>query len=433
MIKKNNLSSVYKNLEKEFEVIYPENTNATYSSILNFSDDLLKPYQRWYRYKEGYSIELVNKLFEEYCNNKNAIILDPFLGSGTTLLAARYAGYDGIGFETNPFSFFLSKCKLKIYDNKTITEYEIEYKRILNNTNEERVYYLPNLSISKKVFNKEIEKYLMNLYCSINDVKNDDVKNLLKIGWLSVIEEFSNYRKAGNGLKIRKYVKPRSVSVENVKEKLLLEYKNIAEDIKLKSNKTKNNIENISCLDGIKKIDDCSIDGVIYSPPYANCFDYTEIYKLELWFGHFVENYKDLKALRNNAIRSNLNGLLENECTYNMDELNYLCSELKKKELWDKRIPNMLYSYYSDLFLLLDETYRVLKKDGFSCIVVGNSTYGDIVFPADLILAKYAKSIGFIVDKIEVYRYIITSSQQYESTKNNGKYIRESVVCLKKM
>ena len=39
---------------------------------------------------------------------------------------------------------------------------------------------------------------------------------------------------------------------------------------------------------------------------------------------------------------------------------------------------------------------------------------------------------GTIVDKIEVDRYIITSSQQYETTKEIGKYLRESVVCLVK-
>ena len=38
----------------------------------------------------------------------------------------------------------------------------------------------------------------------------------------------------------------------------------------------------------------------------------------------------------------------------------------------------------------------------------------------------------FNVDKIEVDRYIITSSQQYEMTKETGKYLRESVVCLVK-
>ena len=51
-------------LENKYGVIYPESENATYTSLLNYSDDLNKPFQRWYRYKEGFSIELIKKLIK---------------------------------------------------------------------------------------------------------------------------------------------------------------------------------------------------------------------------------------------------------------------------------------------------------------------------------------------------------------------------------
>ena len=102
------------------------------------------------------------------------------------------------------------------------------------------------------------------------------------------------------------------------------------------------------------------------------------------------------------------------------------------QKLWDKKIPKMLKLYYDDMFNVIDQCYEALNINGFCSIVVGNSAYGGIVFPADLILAQYAESIGFKVDKIEIDRYIITSSQQYEITKDAGKYLRESVICLVK-
>lgn len=179
-----------------------------------------------------------------------------------------------------------------------------------------------------------------------------------------------------------------------------------------------------------KRIKPESIEGIIFSPPYANCFDYTEIYKLELWFGKFVSEYSDLKKLRNISLHSHLNGDLNVEVESKSEILSELLVELQKKELWDKRIPKMLQLYYDDMFKVLDECYKVLDDKGFCCIVVGNSSYGGIVFPADLILAAYAEEIGFNVDKIEVDRYIITSSQQYEITKETRKYLRESVLCL---
>jgi hypothetical protein len=213
---------------------------------------------------------------------------------------------------------------------------------------------------------------------------------------------------------------------------LLEEYQNIYIDLLKYREKGNSHLYNESCLHMKENIKDGSIEGIIFSPPYANCFDYTEIYKLELWFGRFVSEYTDLKKLRNNSLHSHLNGDLSLKVDSKSEILSDLLIELQKKELWDKKIPKMLQLYYNDMFQVLDESYRVLDDDGFCCIVVGNSAYGGIVFPADLILAEYAERIGFTVDKIEVDRYIITSSQQYEMTKEMGKYLRESVVCLVK-
>ncbi len=74
----NTYHDIYENLEKNFKVIYPESANATYISLLNYSDDLDKPFQRWYRYKEGFSIELVEQLIGEYAKHKRGVRLGPF-------------------------------------------------------------------------------------------------------------------------------------------------------------------------------------------------------------------------------------------------------------------------------------------------------------------------------------------------------------------
>ena len=422
------------NLEKKYRVIYPESDNATYTSLLNYSDDLNKPFQRWYRYKEGFSVELVEQLIKEYSKHKKGVILDPFSGSGSTLLAANNMGFSGIGFEVNPFSFFLSKCKTEHYTNENIEQFKKEYERILHNANKADVnYILPKLSISEKVFNDEVEKYYMSIGVLIDNCKADiKVVNLLKLGWLACLEPLCNYRKAGNGLKIKKYVKPRRATSNDAKVMLLEEYQNIYIDLLKKNNNGNFLLYNETCLNMSKLISPASVEGIIFSPPYANCFDYTEIYKLELWFGKFVTEYSDLKKLRVASLHSHLNGDLNVDVKPKSETLSKLLFELQKKELWDRKIPKMLQLYYDDMFKVIEESYKVLNDKGFCCIVVGNSAYGGIVFPADLILAEYAEMIGFKVDKIEVDRYIITSSQQYEITKESGKFLRESIVCLTK-
>lgn len=426
-------SDKYEEIENRFNVVYPESLNATYTSLLNYSDDLNKPFQRWYRYKEGFSVELVQQLIKEYSKHKNGVILDPFSGSGSTLLAANHMGYSAVGFEVNPFSCFLSKCKLDQYKKEDIEQFKEAYENILTEAvNIDCKYKLPKLSISEKVFEDEIEKYFMTIGEQIDNYPQEKVKNLLKLGWLACLEPLCNYRKAGNGLKVKKYVKPRNVTIEAARVMLLEEYQNIYIDLLKRNGVGDTTIYNESCLNMKQHIKGKSIEGIVFSPPYANCFDYTEIYKLELWFGKFVSEYSDLKKLRVNSLHSHLNGDLSYDAELKSDILAELLAELQKKELWDKKIPKMLQLYYDDMFKVLEECYQVLDNKGFCCIVVGNSAYGGIVFPADLILAEYAEKMGFTVDKIEVDRYIITSSQQYEITKETGKYLRESVVCLVK-
>lgn len=426
-------NQIYRNLEKKFHVIYPENKNATYTSLLNYSDDLEKPFQRWYRYKEGFSIDLVKHLIREYAKYEDGIILDPFAGSGSTILAALQSGYQGIGFEVNPFSCFLASCKLNNYSAEQAEEFKRAYEDILKKApDSEREYRLPELSISSKVFQKGTEACYMRIESEIEayPLSSEKVRGLLKLGWLSCLEGICNYRKAGNGLKFKKYVKPRAISSENIYDALYTQYRNMYQDISALQVKQGAKIYPVSCLEMESYVKKESVTGIIFSPPYANCFDYTEIYKLELWFGRFVESYEELKQLRNQSLHSHLNGTLDKEVESKSACLDMLLAELQGKTLWDKRIPDMLRMYYDDMFRVLEYCRQVLKPDGFCNIVVGNSAYGGVIFPADLILAAYAEQIGFYVDKIEVDRYIITSSQQYDITKESGNYLRESVVCL---
>lgn len=422
--------------EKDFNVSYPKINSATYKSLVNYASDLDLPIQRWYRYKEGYSIKLVDQILTKYNVKQGDLIVDPFCGSGSTLLQAKINKCNSIGFEINPFSAFLAKVKTQDYTKQDAALFIKEITSLKKVKSKQKVK-IPKLSTIEKLFDNDALLYLLTLKEKINQIKSKKVSSLLMLAWLGILEESSNYRKAGNGLKFRKTIKKTTRDQEYVKNLFFKLISNIQSDLKFAveiSSKVNTSVVEDTCFNLSKYTKKNSIKGVIFSPPYANCFDYTEIYKVELWMGSFVSEYSDLKILREKGIRSHLNGyeIKSKLAVESVPELGALVNELSSKKLWDKRIPKMVEAYFNDMFRSMTEIYSGLKKGGFCVIIVSNSAYGGVIIPTDLLLAKFAKHLGFNVSSIDVARNIITSSQQYKETEKYRGYLRESIIYLEK-
>lgn len=427
-------------LEQRFEVRYPVLENATYKSLVNYGTDLKTPIQRWYRYKEGYSIGLMESIFMKYGVKSDDLILDPFCGSGSTLLQAKTRGFRSAGFEINPFSSFLAKVKTQHYSSRDKSNYIKLKKDVLSRASSipTRRLTKPKLSTIDKLYDSKVLRYLLSIKFLIDDIKDSKARDLILLSWMSILEEASNYRKAGNGLKIRKGKNLVSRDINNAQSLFVSRLQDIEADlnyaIQISSHSFEPRIHETSSLNMDALISPKSVKGVVFSPPYANCFDYTEIYKVELWMSGFVKEYPDLKELRGRSIRSHLNGyhnIVKND-SCRIQELDDLICQLKSVDLWDQRIPFMVQAYFMDMFDILEKIYCSLEDRGFCAIVVSNSAYGGVVVPTDLLLAQYAKKLGFHSISLDVARFIITSSQQYHQTESQRKYLRESIVYLEK-
>jgi len=74
---------------------------------------------RWLKYKEGFSADLVETLLIEMKVKKGGIVLDPFLGSGTTSFVAQMNGINSIGFDIMPMS------AISVYAKGNVAKYNI--------------------------------------------------------------------------------------------------------------------------------------------------------------------------------------------------------------------------------------------------------------------------------------------------------------------
>ena len=87
-------------LENKFTDIMIEDNHLS-RQIVSFQANKQRPVYRWYKYKEGFSSELIHYLFDKY-HVKSGSVLDPFAGVGTALFASKEEGYDAYGIELLP-------------------------------------------------------------------------------------------------------------------------------------------------------------------------------------------------------------------------------------------------------------------------------------------------------------------------------------------
>jgi len=439
-----NLKHFYLELEKKGRII----DKPEYKNLVNFSTNLDKPIHRWFDVKEGYSRDLIINLIDRFDVQKKELIFDPFCGSGTTLLTAKEKGIDSIGFEINPFLAFLTKVKLNNYINKDILGLELAAKDIKEMSVKKSFISSPKLSISKKLFGSRL-KTILAIKEYISQVPKNRIRDLLNICFLSILEDCSTSKKDGNGLKY-----PRNKIPKKVKSTFIKKLNQMIDDLKnTKDWRNKSFIfeSDVRKLEDIlkNKIDTNAIDLLngfdinnfntfkkkvslaIFSPPYMNCFDYTEVYKVELWFGDFIKNYGELKKIREATLSSHLNQTLTERKKLDNEYVNIFTEAISKKELWNKRIPFMIQGYFEDMWLVLKGLYQLLSPKRYCVIVVGNSAYGNIAIPTDLILGDIGLGVGFKSFEVNVARHLGTSSQQYRKV-NQRNILRESLVILKK-
>lgn len=429
------LRNFYERLDARFNVTNGDLQNASYTAASNFVLSANYARHRWFNYKEGFSPVLVANIFDEFGIDDTSVVCDPFCGAGTTLVAAKSGGVRSYGFEVNPFAAFISKIKTEDYTEKDIRRFKPLLDR-LSGIEPDSNAVLPDNDYLCRIFDHEMLIAQLSIRNYINNLQSSKSKDLLFFVWICTLEQCSLYRKAGNGLKIktRKPDYKSGHAFEFAMGKIKENSGIIISDFESNDTGPVPEIFTDSATAICEHMENGSLDLVLFSPPYANCFDYTKIYYLELWFGGFVNSTEDQKDIRMKSIRSHCHATWpERYENFHLNELNDIIIPLIAGEkLWTKRIPHMLNGYFADMEEALRQIFDALKPGGHCAIVVSNSAYAGIVVPTDVLLAGIAERLGFRVLEIQVERLIITSSQQYEKTEPVKRFLRESIVKLEK-
>jgi DNA modification methylase len=78
--------------------------------LVSFQANKQEPVYRWFKYKEGFSSNLVTYFLNKYSENPRKV-LDPFAGVGTTLFAGQALGWETYGIELLPVGVFVMETR----------------------------------------------------------------------------------------------------------------------------------------------------------------------------------------------------------------------------------------------------------------------------------------------------------------------------------
>src|SRR2546427_770266 len=74
-----------------------------------------QPIHRWYVFPHSFAPNLVHEFIDEWKLSRHDFILDPFVGAGTTLLAAKERGVSACGYDLSPLAVLATKVKTTAY------------------------------------------------------------------------------------------------------------------------------------------------------------------------------------------------------------------------------------------------------------------------------------------------------------------------------
>jgi len=409
----------------------------------NFEDNLTQPRHRWYPFKEGYSSELVMEAIKSQLSGQTRTlrILDPFCGSGTTPVTAALEGHTAHAIEVNPFCAFTSRVKclpgrwqLRAYGSRLEQIVDLAYRDRRTSPLENQSTFSEGAGKEKWLFNRTVLRAFAATWRKIPATAGS-YSSAFQLAAIRAAMDCCNAKKDGKALRYYKDWKQRAYDAEAFFTRFRIVASQFCNDTELAPIGPNANahIQGGDARKSLIKLRANQYDLVVTSPPYLNSFDYSDVYRPELFLGQFVESNLDLRQIRLRTLRSHLQVNWGGETAVKSDLLVKPLEELKAAQtLWNHRLPEMVQAYFHDMHLVLKQIARLLKIGAEAWIVVSTSAYAGVHIPVDLILAELGTNTGLELKGVYAMRALRAAGQQQDKFGTDGLPLRESLIVLKR-
>lgn len=388
-----------------------------------YEEDL--PIHNWYRFVLSYPPHLVRQCIKRFNLPRNAIILDPFCGTGTTLVEAKKLGLSSIGIEANPVVQLCARTKVNwnLDINEIISESDGVYMSSIDEYHKNGYKYQlcdekKKLIITNSISELPLKKTLVlveKILKSESKYKDFFLTGLAR----ELVFSFSNL-KFGPEVGVSRKKK---LDI-NVFELWKLRIHSMCDDLSLYSQNDNiySNVilgDSINCLSSLS---DNSIDAVITSPPYPNEKDYSRATRLESVLLGFISNKEDLRNIKKNLLRSNTRGIYKGDNNENwiQDHSNIinLANSIENKRLelnktsgFEKLYHKVVLEYFGGMKKHLHDLIPKLRNGAKLAYVIGDQySFFRIPIKTGEILEEIAKDLGYIIIGREVFRTRMATS-----------------------
>lgn len=452
------------------KVIYPNAQNELISDVdfmarqthlemprTNGSMNKLQPEDQsvheWYRFVLSFPPHLVNSYIKKFKLCENQTLLDPFCGTGTTLVEAKRLGIPSVGIEANAMAHFASQVKVdwevaaddlfkhaaevaeraikKLesagVEDDPLFQINLNKKAVLQILEPERAKLLLKDSISPLPLHKTLVLIEALKQARHENYYRHELLALAK----ALVFSISNLR-FGPEVGIGRL--KRDAPVITV---WLNEVKKMADDLR-QQQRGKNTKAKVHLADSRqinKLLERASIDAVITSPPYPNEKDYTRTTRLESVVLGFINNHAELQALKRNLVRSNTRTVYKDDDDHqwveNNEEIQRLAAAIEKRRIelgktsgFERMYAKVTKLYFGGMSRHLAELRDVLKPGAQLAYVVGDqASYLRVMIRTGQLLADIAQSLGYEVVGIDLFRTRLATATREQ--------LREEIVVLR--
>jgi DNA modification methylase len=428
--------------------------NGKASSANNF------PFHNWYNFVLGYTPQLPEYMLQREGITAQDLVIDPFMGSGTTLVVCKSRGIPSQGLDANDFMVDAARAKLAWeVDLKTLKEQRDEllhniesvfqqfrwdqeaplqpslFAPVVNGTRDlqELVARRPKMLLEKYVSDKPFAKATLIADAITCRLGESVLRPIFDLALTSIIVPISNIR-YGPGFGV---VKPKDdVDVFSVYAAKLNRMIADLEYVEDWQRRTPAEV----ILGDARRLSNYfapnSAALMITSPPYPGDHEYTKHTRLELLFRGYASDHKEFQTIKRRMIRASTTNIFaedaDREPINDMQSIRAVTAEIQARleedsatSGFEKLYTKLVWEYFGGMYKALAEALTVLRPGGKIALLVSDShAFKMVHIETAAILGEIGLSIGYVNPQIVLWQHKTSTSHRYN--------IRENILILQK-